>query len=62
MVNSIIAFYPTQTAASRWWQLAGNAALVVVLFIVVAISELKVAKGNVRLTDYARSKERLAAK
>lgn len=54
MLNSVIAYYPTQTAESRWWQLGANVALLIGLLVVVAISEIKVAKGNTRLADYAR--------
>jgi NADH-quinone oxidoreductase subunit H len=54
MLNSVIAFYPTDTTQSRWWQLGANVALVIVMLLVAAVSQVKMAKDNTQLAEYAR--------
>lgn len=54
MLNAMIAYYPTDTTESRWWQLGANVAMTLVVILVVAISQVKMAKDNTQLADYAR--------
>ncbi len=56
MINAGIAYFenPMMDSKLRWYQLGGNVAMLLVLLAIVAIGEIRVAKNNARLEEYAR--------
>jgi len=60
MVNAVIAYWPTHTTTSHWWQFASNIGVMILLLLASAVSTTRVAALNTPVEDLRRRNRHFA--